>query len=164
LRAPFCTIIPNPRDVFQGFTHHVVDDDDHGPDGGTRHVQQTSRDAKERCEHASYRIILGSRDGEMTLTSELGKSAGKQWHPVKQAFRPNAGLTTYAKRAKLRADMTIMKAKEKEMKEEKEAERQVCAFFFLSSRYRYRHAIPLIEALQLARLQQLYLGTAPHIQ
>ncbi|KAJ6446258.1 nucleolar protein CgrA [Purpureocillium lavendulum] len=49
---------------------------------------------------------------------------GKQWHPAKKAFRPTAGLTTYAKRQKQRAEMAQMKAKEKELKDEKEELRQ----------------------------------------
>ena len=53
--------------------------------------------------------------------------AGKQWHEPKKAFRPASGLTPYAKRAKDRVTHALVKAKEKEMKDEKEAERQVCA-------------------------------------
>lgn len=52
-------------------------------------------------------------------------SPGKQWHQQKKAFRPNAGLTSYAKRAEERKALAAVKAKEKEMKDEKEAERQV---------------------------------------
>ncbi|GAB7347994.1 hypothetical protein MBLNU459_g5492t1 [Dothideomycetes sp. NU459] len=52
------------------------------------------------------------------------KKNGKQWHETRKAFRPTAGLTSYAKRAALDKDMAVTKAKEKEMKEEKEAERQ----------------------------------------
>jgi hypothetical protein len=50
---------------------------------------------------------------------------GKQWHAPKKAFRPVSGLTPYEKRAKERIAMSAVKAKEKEMKEEKEAERKV---------------------------------------
>ncbi|KAH6692324.1 rRNA-processing protein CGR1 [Plectosphaerella plurivora] len=49
---------------------------------------------------------------------------GKQWHAPKKAFRPTSGLTSYEKRAKDRVAMSAMKAKEKEMKDEKEAARQ----------------------------------------
>ncbi|CAM1506549.1 Fc.00g061900.m01.CDS01 [Cosmosporella sp. VM-42] len=49
---------------------------------------------------------------------------GKQWHPLKKAFRPTAGLSSYEKRTKERALMNQVKAKEKEMKDEKEEERQ----------------------------------------
>ncbi|KAK5624647.1 hypothetical protein RRF57_000363 [Xylaria bambusicola] len=50
---------------------------------------------------------------------------GKQWHAPRKAFRPSAGLTSYEQREKRRLAMSVTKAKEKEMKEEKEAERQV---------------------------------------
>lgn len=52
-------------------------------------------------------------------------AAGKQWHEPKKAFRPASGLTPYEKRAKDRVVMAMVKAKEKEMKDEKEAERKV---------------------------------------
>lgn len=52
---------------------------------------------------------------------------GKQWNQPKTAFRPNAGLTSYAKRVQERKAMQVVKAKEKEMKDEKEEERQVSA-------------------------------------
>jgi prolyl-tRNA editing enzyme YbaK/EbsC (Cys-tRNA(Pro) deacylase) len=52
-------------------------------------------------------------------------NAGKQWHENKTAFRPTAGLTSFAKRMEEKKFKDAMKAKEKEMKEEKEAERQV---------------------------------------
>ena len=51
--------------------------------------------------------------------------AGKNWHDDKKPFRPNAGLTSYAKRAELRKQQEAVKEHEKELKEEKEAERQV---------------------------------------
>lgn len=50
---------------------------------------------------------------------------GKQWHAQKSAFRPTAGIKSYEKRAAERTAMSAMKAKEKEMKDEKEDERQV---------------------------------------
>jgi hypothetical protein len=51
---------------------------------------------------------------------------GKQWHEPKKAFRPTAGLTSYEKRAEKRKEQEATKAREKEMKEEKAATRQVC--------------------------------------
>lgn len=54
-------------------------------------------------------------------------SSGKQWHAPKKAFRPAAGLTSYAQRSKERLARVTMKAKEKELKDEKEAQRQVRA-------------------------------------
>ncbi|KAL8350500.1 hypothetical protein RB601_001158 [Gaeumannomyces tritici] len=67
---------------------------------------------------------------EATMTKPPPKSLGmrkngKQWHAPRKAFRPGSGLTSYEKRAKDRVTMAAVKAKEKEMKDEKEAERQV---------------------------------------
>jgi rRNA-processing protein CGR1 len=42
-----------------------------------------------------------------------------------KAFRPASGLTSFQQREKARVAMSVMKAKEKEMKEEKETERIV---------------------------------------
>jgi rRNA-processing protein CGR1 len=50
---------------------------------------------------------------------------GKQWHEPKAAFRPKAGNSTYEKRQEERKAMAATKAKEKELKDEKEADRQV---------------------------------------
>ncbi len=55
----------------------------------------------------------------------LTSTAGKQWHAPKKAFRPGSGLTSYEKRARDRISTAATKAKEKEMKDEKEAQRQV---------------------------------------
>ncbi|KAK4154717.1 hypothetical protein C8A00DRAFT_32454 [Chaetomidium leptoderma] len=61
----------------------------------------------------------------ITVVKTLGmRENGKQWHAPKKAFRPGSGLTSYEKRAKTRVAQAAMKAKEKELKEEKEAERQ----------------------------------------
>jgi len=49
---------------------------------------------------------------------------GKNWHVNKPAFRPTAGQTIYAKRAAAQAASAATKAKEREMKGEKQAERQ----------------------------------------
>ena len=53
---------------------------------------------------------------------------GKQWHAQKSAFRPKAGQTSYEKRKQERKALAATKAKEKEMKDEKEEERQVLAY------------------------------------
>jgi rRNA-processing protein CGR1 len=50
---------------------------------------------------------------------------GKQWHEPKTAFRPKAGNSSFEKRQEERKAMAAVKTKEKEMKDEKEAERQV---------------------------------------
>jgi len=62
----------------------------------------------------------------LSIAVTLSKvSLGKQWHEPRSAFRPKAGNGTYEKRLEERKAMSAVKAKEKEMKEEKEAERQV---------------------------------------
>ena len=50
---------------------------------------------------------------------------GKDWHQAKKAFRPTAGQTAYAKRVARESQVKEIKATEKEMKAEKEEERQV---------------------------------------
>ncbi|KAH7162771.1 hypothetical protein B0J13DRAFT_536923 [Dactylonectria estremocensis] len=49
---------------------------------------------------------------------------GKQWLLPKKAFRPTAGLKSYEKRTQERALMAQVRAKEKEMKDEKEDTRK----------------------------------------
>ncbi|EED15942.1 rRNA processing protein CgrA [Talaromyces stipitatus ATCC 10500] len=62
--------------------------------------------------------------------ADSGKTAvgmrknGKNWHTPKKPFRPTAGLKSYEKRLEERNNLAAMKEREKEMKEEKEAERQ----------------------------------------
>lgn len=58
------------------------------------------------------------------LTASSIRKNGKHWHAQKSAFRPKAGQTSYSKRINERKAMETMKAKEREMKDEKEAERQ----------------------------------------
>lgn len=53
-------------------------------------------------------------------------AVGKHWHQKKSAFRPRANQSSYEKRAAERVALAAIKAKEKEMKDEKEADRQVC--------------------------------------
>lgn len=50
---------------------------------------------------------------------------GKNWHESRKAFRPTSGQTSYAKRAARTAEQVEVKKIENELKEEKEAERQV---------------------------------------
>jgi rRNA-processing protein CGR1 len=52
-------------------------------------------------------------------------SAGKQWHDNKSAFRPRANQSSWEKRTVERKALAAVKAKEKELKDEKESERQV---------------------------------------
>jgi rRNA-processing protein CGR1 len=56
---------------------------------------------------------------------------GKQWHEPKTAFRPKAGSSSFEKRQEERKAMAAVKAKEKEMKDEKEAERQVSLGWYI---------------------------------
>ncbi|BAE66584.1 hypothetical protein F9C07_12832 [Aspergillus flavus] len=49
---------------------------------------------------------------------------GKNWHDNKKPFRPNAGLTSYEKRLEARKHQEAVKEHERELKEEKEAERK----------------------------------------
>ncbi|POS84152.1 hypothetical protein EPUL_004876, partial [Erysiphe pulchra] len=50
----------------------------------------------------------------------MRKNVGKQWHQPKTAFRLKAGDSSYARRLEERKAMETMKAKEKEMRQEKE--------------------------------------------
>ncbi|KAJ4322031.1 rRNA-processing protein cgr1 [Neodidymelliopsis sp. IMI 364377] len=52
------------------------------------------------------------------------KKNGKQWHDNKSAFRPRANQTSFEKRTAERKALAAVKAKEKELKDEKEAVRQ----------------------------------------
>jgi rRNA-processing protein CGR1 len=58
--------------------------------------------------------------GRQTLSIFLGK----QWHDNKSAFRPRANQTSFEKRTAERKALAAVKAKEKELKDEKEAVRQ----------------------------------------
>lgn len=51
---------------------------------------------------------------------------GKNWHESRKAFRPTSGQSTYAKRRARTAEQAEVKKLENELKEDKEAERQVC--------------------------------------
>jgi rRNA-processing protein CGR1 len=62
---------------------------------------------------------------------------GKQWHEPKSAFRPKAGNGTYEKRQEERKAMAATKAKEKELKVEKEELRQVCKLLRLGVDIKY---------------------------
>lgn len=64
----------------------------------------------------------------LVFTPRLTQS-GKNWHDSKKAFRPSAGLTSYAKRVEARKHQEAVKEREREMREEKETERQVSSRF-----------------------------------
>jgi len=57
-----------------------------------------------------------------TTASGLRKN-GKNWHAQKKAFRPTAGQTSFAKRMVVAQAIKATKARENEMKDEKEQER-----------------------------------------
>ncbi|KAG6999272.1 hypothetical protein G7Y79_00036g072280 [Physcia stellaris] len=58
-------------------------------------------------------------------TSHLTTSPkGKQWHAPRTAFRPTSGQTPYSKRIAVQKAASVTKAREREMKAEKEGERQ----------------------------------------
>ena len=59
------------------------------------------------------------------MDADTNYSLGKQWKPLKSAFRPKMGNDTYEKRQRERKALEATKAKEKEMKEEKAAEQLV---------------------------------------
>lgn len=84
-------------------------------------------------------IVAGMRKNGWCLKDDfpplqLTILEGKQWHENKTAFRPTGGLTSYEKRQGKRKELETMKAKEKELKGEKEAERQVRRFHGQHSR------------------------------
>ena len=65
----------------------------------------------------------------LRITDRLMKgvmSGSVRWRVRAQAFRPRSNQTSYAKRTEERKALAAVKAKEKEMTDEKEAERQVC--------------------------------------
>lgn len=84
-------------------------------------VEAKAQAAPQGMRKNGMNIVLSSDPADAWLTSYLGK----QWHTPRKAFRPTAGLISYEQREKRRLAMAVTKAKEKEMKEEKEAERQV---------------------------------------
>jgi hypothetical protein len=91
----------------------------------TQHVQhspQASGHAPEWYVFMSCKVFLYELASNST--------AGKNWHSNKKAFRPTAGLKSYAKRLEDRVNLANIKERERELKEEKQAERDVCAGLF----------------------------------
>lgn len=97
--------------------------------GHSRHV--LVRDSSDCClqRHAQKRSVPELSPLLSVVISPLTRS-GKNWHDTKKAFRPGAGLTSYAKRLEARKHQEAVKEREREMREEKEAERQVGSLFF----------------------------------
>ncbi|RDW64286.1 CGR1 family protein [Aspergillus mulundensis] len=58
-----------------------------------------------------------------TVAKSIRKN-GKNWHDNKKPFRPNGGLTSYAKRVEARKQQAAIKEHEKELRDEREADRQ----------------------------------------
>jgi rRNA-processing protein CGR1 len=56
--------------------------------------------------------------------TRLTAHSGKQWHDNKKAFRPRANQTSWEKRSAERQALAAVKAKEKELKDEKAAAKQ----------------------------------------
>ena len=82
------------------------------------------------------------------------KKNGKNWHENKAAFRPLAGQTSYAKRAAKQKQEAEVKKMEKEMKDEKEQERQVCFSFEIQSVNDMRDFMLLRELLSNRSMQR----------
>lgn len=79
---------------------------------------------------------MATQEVALTVTPAVNPSVrknGKNWHVQRKAFRPTAGQTSYAKRAAREAEAKQIKSLEKEMKDEKEAERQVDIILVVSS-------------------------------
>ena len=67
---------------------------------------------------------VGDKTAKISQITGLRKN-GKHWHETKKPFRPTAGQTSYAKRVAKQAEEAEVKRLEKDMKAEKEEERQV---------------------------------------
>lgn len=89
-------------------------------------------------------LLLGSSPTNPMATFPL---LGKNWHDTKKAFRPTAGLTSFAKRQELRKHQEAVKERERELKEEKEAERQVSYHNFYSILYYFHPPPPRLSNL-----------------
>ena len=76
--------------------------------------------------HAQERSVPEAESATPLLVPPTDPETGKNWHDSsKKAFRPKAGLTSYTKRVEARKHHEAVKEREREMKEEREAERQV---------------------------------------
>ncbi|KAJ9658002.1 rRNA-processing protein cgr1 [Neophaeococcomyces mojaviensis] len=69
-------------------------------------------------------LVVAPAASGTTTTAPTGlRKNGKNWHPPKKAFRPTAGQTSFAKRMEIDQVKKATKAREQEMKDEKEQER-----------------------------------------
>jgi hypothetical protein len=96
-----------------------------------RHLCGASGEANRTTSQHVSAVKGMKKNGMYASTGPTGGSTtestfpGKQWHDNKTAFRPRANQTSWDKRTAERKSLAAIKAKEKELKEEKEAERQV---------------------------------------
>ncbi|OJJ95168.1 hypothetical protein ASPACDRAFT_127689 [Aspergillus aculeatus ATCC 16872] len=67
---------------------------------------------------------MSSSSASVTPSVKGMRKNGKNWHDSKKPFRPTAGMTSYAKRLETRKHQEAVKEHERELKEEKEAERK----------------------------------------
>jgi rRNA-processing protein CGR1 len=76
---------------------------------------------------SSVKGMKKNGDDPHWMCAELAANriAGKQWHDNKAAFRPRANQSSWEKRTVERKALAAVKAKEKELREEKEAVKQV---------------------------------------
>ena len=83
--------------------------------------------ASEGLKLAAASSNFGKRKNGTTCSAPQGTCsltiAGKIWHTQRSAFRPTAGLGSYSKRKGLEQARQATKAREQEMKAEKEGER-----------------------------------------
>ena len=73
---------------------------------------------------AHEKTVHVSKEPLLILKTEQNL-VGKQWHDTKSAFRPMAGLSSYKQRVEQQKRIAATKSIEREMKEEKESQRQV---------------------------------------
>ncbi|KAL2436731.1 hypothetical protein ABEF95_013622 [Exophiala dermatitidis] len=74
-------------------------------------------------ESAATSATAAPVDKQKTAQKPGMRVNGKNWHAPKKPFRPTAGQTSYAKRKEQDAIKQAIKAKEQEMKAEKEEQR-----------------------------------------
>jgi hypothetical protein len=86
----------------------------------------------------------------------LSVSTGKNWRDSKKPFRPTSGLTSYEKRLEARKRQEAVKEHERELREEKEAERKV------GRRRKALHGLsPLLTILVRPKYRRSRIGELP---
>ncbi|ODH51952.1 rRNA-processing protein cgrA [Paracoccidioides brasiliensis] len=116
----FLVILPTDYPIFYQFTADTL------PSIAMSAALETAVKASEPASQAPKGMrknVLLSRN--IRINASLNPATiGKNWHGTKTPFRPTAGQTSYLKRLEERKARDVMKEREKEMKDEKEAERQ----------------------------------------